>query len=219
MKISAPVLLVSLTLLSHSPAATVVIDNMTPGTQGFAASLSGPAAEVFPFDPFPDRQVAFSFISGPGAVALSQLTFIIFLGDVYLSPIEATLSTGSAVPGGVAALSLGTVTPAAAPAGQVLSISPAVPIPLAPSTEYWVHFTVPAGAGLYSILNNNNPVLSSGFSLGNTWYYDPDSSWTDITSGPQARVRLSVEAVPEPGVALLGMLAGLAVLCRRSRVN
>ena len=67
--------------------------------------------------------------------------------------------------------------------------------------------------------NGNAPVIEPGWTLGNTWYFAPDfgGSWTEVTSGPQARVELTVEAVPEPSTPLLGLVAAGMVLRRRRR--
>lgn len=215
-----PALAVSLLLGSVCQAATIAIDNLGAGTQGFAASLSGPTASFGIFGTFEDRQVAFSFVSGPAPVELTQLRFSINIGDVSIDPIQATLSTGGSVPGGINPITIGSAAPAApTPVSQLMTIMPAAPIQLAANTSYWIHFTVPTGSAIYTINNSNAPVIEPGWSLGNTWYYAPDfgGSWTEVTSGPQARVELTVEAVPEPGSALLGLVAGGMALRRRRR--
>lgn len=215
-----PALAVSLLLGSVCQAATIAIDNLGAGTQGFAASLSGPTASFGFFGTFEDRQVAFSFVSGPAPVELTQLRFSINIGDVSIDPIQATLSTGGSVPGGINPITIGSAAPTApTPVGQLMTIVPAAPIQLAANTSYWIHFTVPTGSAIYTINNSNAPVIEPGWSLGNTWYYAPDfgGSWTEVTSGPQARVELTVEAVPEPGSALLGLVAGGMALRRRRR--
>jgi hypothetical protein len=202
--------------LSH---ATLVINNLAAGTQGFALSLSGPAAEFFPGEPFNDRQVAFSFTTGADAVFLSNVSFSINIGDPSLSPVELTLSTGSVVPGGTGAISLGSVAPLSpTPGVQLLSLAPTSVVTLNPSTEYWMHFTVPAGAGIYAINNSNTPVFAPGWSMGNSWAYDPDfgGSWSELANGTQARVSIDVQTVPEPTTAMLGA-AGMFCLLRRRR--
>lgn len=211
---------ISLLLGSVCPAATVVISNLSGGTQGFGASLSGPSASFGFFGTFEDRQVAFSFVSGPDSVHLTQLRFSISIGDVAIDPIQATLSTGGPVPGGINPITIGSAAPAApTPVGQLLTIVPTVPVLLAANTSYWIHFTVPTGSAIYTINNNNAPVVDPGWTLGNTWYYEPDfgGSWTEVTSGPQARVEMTVEAVPEPSATLLGLVAGGIALRRRRR--
>jgi hypothetical protein len=211
-------LAVSLLLGSVCPAATVVIDNLGAGTQGFASSLSGPSASFGFFGTFEDRQVAFSFVSGPAPVELTRLRFSINIGDVSTDPIQATLSTGGSVPGGINPITIGSAAPAApTPVGQLLTIVPAAPIQLAANTSYWIHFTVPTGTAIYTINNSNAPVIEPGWTLGNTWFYEPDfgGSWTEVTSGPQARVELTVEAVPEASTSLLGLVATGLVLRRR----
>lgn len=198
--------------------AALVINNLVPGTQGFAASLSGPTAGDF-FAPFENRQFAFSFTTGLDTVTVTDFTFSINMGDAFLSPIQVTLSTGTVVPGGTGSMTLGSVAPLApTPIGQLLTITPASTITLQPSTEYWAHLTVPTGSAIYAVNNSNAPILASGWALGNSWYYDPDfgGSWTEITSGPQARVSLNVQTVPEPTTAMLGCLGALLV-CRRRR--
>lgn len=199
--------------------AALVINNITPSTQNFAASLSGPTAEIF-FSPFEDRQFAFSFTTGPDTVTVTDFTFSISLGDVILSPIQITLSTGTVVPGGTGGITLGTVAPLSpTPVGQLLTVTPTSTVTLTPSTNYWIHLTVPSGGGIYSVNNSNNPILAPGWSLGNSWYYEPDfgGSWTEITSGPKARVNLNVESVPEPTTVVLGAVSGLLLCTRRRR--
>ena len=133
---------------------TIVINNLTGGSQGFAASVSGPTAEFFPGAPFENRQVAFSFTTGPDIVTLTSLSFAVNVNDAPLTPIEITLSTGSVVPGGTGLLSLGTVAPLSpTPVGQLLSITPAATVTLNASTQYWLHFTVPTGGGIYTVNN------------------------------------------------------------------
>lgn len=212
-------LTVSLLLGSVCPAATVVIDNLGAGTQGFAASLSGPSAS-FVFGNFEDRQVAFSFVSGPAPVELTQLRFSINVGDISTDSIQATLSTGGSVPGGINPITIGSAAPAApTPVGQLLTIVPVAPIQLTANTSYWIHFTVPTGTAIYTINNSNAPVIEPGWTLGNTWFFEPDfgGSWTEVTSGPQVRIEMTVEAVPEPSSTLLGLVAGVVALRRRRR--
>lgn len=207
----------ALILLLLAPAiapGTVVIDNFGTGTQGFATSISGPAAVGFFGFPFADREVAFSFTTGQDEVWLTKLEFAVNITS-NASPIQVELSTGSAVPGGVDPVVIGSVAPASTlPTSQTLSISPAGGVHLAPSTLYWIHLTVPSGSGNYSFSNNNVPVIEPGWSLGNTWFRTGTSGiWSDLTSGPQARIRMTV--VPEPGAALLGSVGLLLVLRRR----
>ncbi len=194
----------------------MVIDNLGVGTQGFAASLSGPVATDFFGDPYDNREVAFSFTSGPALVALSELAFVSNLaGSPSLNSIQATLSTGTVAPGGQDLIALGLTTPTSnTPATQLLTITPSSPVPLTPNTTYWIHFTVPAGDAVYTINNSNAPVIASGWSLDNTWYYAPGDVWTEVSSGPQARMRLSVIPVPEPTTTSLAVVA-LALIRRR----
>lgn len=211
----------SLLLASTSQGSVIAISNLSGGTQSFGASLSGPTANFgFIGGEFENRQVAFSFITGTDTVQLTHFSFSISVGDVNLDPILATLSTGSSVAGGINPVTIGSVAPVSpVPVGQIMSIVPASPIPLQANTNYWVHFTVPAGAGIYSINNGNAPVVEPGWTLGNTWYYEPDFGglWTEVTSGPLARVRMTVETVPEPSGVLLGLAGGAMMLRRRRR--
>lgn len=204
-------------LIVHLPAAgwgAVVIDNLAAGTQGFAASLSGPTAVGFFGFPFANREVAFSFTSGPDLVRLTQMDFVVNITSS-ASPIQLMLSTGSSVPGGNDPVLIGSVAPAGnSPTTQTLTVVPASAIFLQPGTLYWVHFTVPSGSGNYTFNNGNAPVVDPGWSLGNTWSRSSSTSaWSELTSGPQARVRLTV--VPEPSALLLGACGLLAVLRRR----
>ena len=145
----------------------------------------------------------------------------VLLGSsIFFSPIQVTLSTGTVVPGGTGGLTLGTVAPLSpTPVGQLLTVTPTSTVTLTPSTNYWIHLTVPSGGGIYSVNNSNNPILAPGWSLGNSWYYEPDfgGSWTEITSGPQARVNLNVQSVPEPTTIVLGAVSGLLLCTRRRR--
>lgn len=212
-----PVALLLSAFASASPGAVLAINNFGAGTQGFAASLSGPTAEIFSF-PFDNREFAFSFGTGAVPVEVTSLRFVVNIGDVFIDSIHAELSTGSPVAGPVSGVSLGNVAPgAASPITQTLTMLPATTITLAPATTYWVHLTVPSGGAIYSVLNNNVPVFEPGWSLGNSWYYDPDSGWAEITSGPQARIQLNVQPVPEPTAAGLGLALLAAVATRRQR--
>lgn len=210
----AAVLILLLLAPALSPGA-VVIDNFGTGTQGFAHSLSGPTAVGFFGFPFADREVAFSFTTGPEEVWMTKLEFAINVTS-NASAIQLELSTGSAVPGGVDPVVIGSVAPASnIPTSQTLSISPLGGVHLEASTLYWIHLTVPSGSGNYSFSNNNVPVVEPGWSLGNTWSRTGTSGvWSELNSGPQARIRMTV--VPEPGVALLGS-AGLLLVLRRRR--
>lgn len=196
-------------------SGAVVIDNLSGGTQGFAASLSGPSAVGFLGFPFADREVAFSFTSGPDLVRLAQLDFMVNITS-NASPIQVMLSTGSAVPGGNDPVLVGSVAPAGnSPTTQTLSIVPAGSIFLQPATLYWVHLTVPTGSGNYTLNNNNAPVVDPAWALGNTWSRTSSTgAWSEINSGPQARIRLTV--VPEPSALLLGS-CGLLLALRRRR--
>jgi hypothetical protein len=201
--------------LSH---ATIVINNLAMGTQSFGASLSGPTAEFFPGSPFDNREIAFTFTTGADVVTLTSLTFSVNVGAPSISPIEFTLSTGSAVPGGTGALSLGSVAPLSdTPVGQTLTLTPSSTVTLNAATEYWLHVTVPAGGGIYAFNNTNTPTFAPGWSLGNTWYYEPDfgGGWTEVTSGPKARISMNVATVPEPTTAVLGSMGALLLLRRR----
>ena len=206
-------------LAAHSAkAAVVVIDNLASGTQSFSASLSGPTATGFFGGPFADREVAFSFVTGSTASVLTELMFVANLGNANLDPIQLTLSTGASVPGGTNPVILGSVAPAqSTPTSQTMTITPTVPPPLAANTQYWVHFTVPSGGSIYTITSTNTPTYAPGWLLESIWYNAPNSSWIDVTSGPVARIRMSVESVPEPESAVLGALACALFFRRRRR--
>lgn len=194
----------------------VVIDNLATGSQSFSLSLSGPTATGFLGGPFADREVAFSFTTGSYDTTLNKLEFYIAIGKPILGPIQMTLSTGSSVPGGVDPVILGSVTPTStSPTIQLLEIVPTIPADLAANTLYWVHVTVPSGGALYSFANTNTPIVESGWNLGNTWSRTPFTTWSELDSGPVARIRLTV---PEPSSALLGGLGVLFLLRRRRRV-
>ncbi|OYV06069.1 MAG: hypothetical protein CFE26_08310 [Verrucomicrobiales bacterium VVV1] len=194
--------------------AAVVIDNLAAGTQSFSLSVSGPTATGFLGGSFADREVAFSFSTGAYDTTLNKIEFYIAIGKPILSPIQMTLSTGSSVPGGIDPVVLGSVTPAStSPTVQLLEITPVIPASLTANTLYWIHVTVPSGGAVYSFANTDTPQIESGWSLGNTWSRTPSSSWSELSSGPVARIRLTV---PEPSSALLGGL-GLLLLLKRKR--
>lgn len=219
MKINPRVLLLAGILLVPSIGrGAVVIDNLATGTQSYSASISGPEAPGFFFGTFEDREVAFSFTTGSTAVYLTELTFVIAIGNSFRDPIQLTMSTGASVPGGVGPVVLGSVTPATSPTSQTLTLNPTVPPLLSASTLYWIHVTVPAGKAIYSFANTNTPVIEPGWSLGTTWEQSPLSSWSELTSGPRARIRMTVDPIPEPGAALLlGSLGAIVLVKRRSR--
>jgi hypothetical protein len=205
-------------LLVHVPSmvsGAVVIDNLAAGSQGFAASISGPSAVGFLGFPFANREIAFSFTSGPDLVRLTQFDFMVNITS-NASPIQVMLSTGSGVPGGNDPVLVGSAAPAStSPTTQTLTIVPAGSVFLQPGTLYWVHLTVPTGSGNYSFNNSNAPMVDPSWSLGNTWSRSSSTgAWSEITSGPQARVRLTV--VPEPSALLLGS-CGLLLALRRRR--
>lgn len=196
--------------------AAVVIDNLATGTQSFSLSVSGPTATGFLGGSFADREVAFSFTTGAYDTTLNMIEFYIAIGKPVLSPIQMTLSTGSSVPGGIDPVVLGSVTPAStSPTVQLLEIAPFIPASLTANTLYWIHVTVPSGGAVYSFANTDTPQIESGWGLGNTWSRTPSSSWSELNSGPVARIRLTV---PEPSSALLGGL-GLLLLLKRKRVR
>lgn len=200
-----------------SQAATVIaIDNLAVGSQSFSASLSGPTATSFFGGDFSDREVAFSFTTGSIDAYLTELKFVTSIGNAQLSPIQLTLSTGTSVPGGVNPVVLGSVAPASSsPITQTLTVGPTIPPVLLANTTYWIHMTVPTGGGIYSIANTNTPIAEPGWSLGTTWLQDPLDPWSELTSGPVARIRMTVETIPEPQAALLGGLGIIALLRRR----
>ena len=195
--------------------AAVVIDNLANGSQSFSQSISGPTATGFLGGSFANREVAFSFTTGSYNTTLNQLDFVVAIGNANLSPIQLELSTGSSVPGGVDPVILGIATPGStSPTVQQLSVTPFVPTPLLANTLYWIHVTVPTGGAVYSFANTNTPTLESGWSLGNSWSRTPSSSWSELDSGPVARIRLTI---PEPASALLGGLGMILLLGRRRR--
>lgn len=150
--------------------AVVVIDNITAGSQGFASGASGPnAGGTGPFSSgAKNNETAFLVTTGPAGGQLTSLDLVISLADND-SPITATISTGATVPGGNNPVSLGSTTPTATSGITTITFNPAAPVPLASSSTYWIHFTVPSGAGWYSVLNSDAPVESLGWDLGNTY--------------------------------------------------
>ena len=208
----------ALTILVPSVQAAVVIDNLTLGAQSFAQTLSGPTATgFFGFGSLADREIAFSFTTGSQDVYLTELVFAVAVGKPILDPIQFALSTGAVVPGGTSPLVIGSVAPVSeTPTNQTLTLVPGPTVLLENNTTYWMHVTVPSGAAVYSFQNTTSQVIEPGWSLGNSWANFPGSTWTELTSGPQARIRMSVEAVPEPAAALIGG-CGIILLLRRRR--
>ena len=212
------IVLSSLLLCNQNASATVVINNLTGGTQGFAASLSGPDTLDFFGGPFENREFAFSFTTGSVTVLLTEFVFQVYIDTI--SPIQIDLSTGTNAPGGTGTIGLGSVEPTSlSPAFQFLTLTPSLSPTLQANTQYWIHMTVPSGAGNYSVLNGNAPIVNPGWTLGNSYFTSPGDSWNELTSGPVARVRLTVEEVPEPCVGFLSGMGLLLILRRRRTSN
>ncbi len=200
----------------HSAAYTA-IDNIGNGSNAFSHTLSGPTATGFFMPvPFPDREVAYSFTTGAEDTYLDSLSFTLNTGKGILSPVQVVLSQGALAPGGMGSVTLGSVAPSSSPANQVLTITPGFSTVLSASTSYWLHFTVPVGAALYSLPSSDGAVLASGWAMGITWYKTPSSAWTDGNASLGGDIRLNVTPIPEPSSALLGGL-GVLILLRRRR--
>lgn len=203
-------------VLTHAAQAVVVIDNLAAGTQGFAVTVSGPSPGGF-FAPPPNGEVAFSFVTGTDRTYINSLIVSVNVSNSS-QPLVATLSRGASVPGGVGEVEIGSVAGVSGgPITQTLTFVPGAQLILEASTRYWVHFTVDAGNGSYSVNNTNTPVVDPEWTLENSHYRSNSlNPWTEVTSGPQARVRLDVTVIPEPTAALLGGM-GMLVLLRRRR--
>lgn len=207
-----------LLFLATDSRAAVVIDNLTLGSQSSSLSLSGPTATTgfFVQLPFPDREVAFSFTTAAQATQLTKLLFAVSIAKPSLDPIQWALSTGTSAPGGTNTQIIGSVAPASSsPTSQILTLTPSTPILLDANTTYWMHITVPTGAALYSFQNTDSQIIEPGWSLGNSWSKDPSNPWNELTSGPQARIRMSVAPIPEPSAMLLGGVGLIAFMRRR----
>lgn len=212
------ILATALGLIANTTSrASVVIDNLATGTQSSSTSLSGPTAFIRFFGPFANREVSFSFTTDSNDSMLTELAFTLGIGSIQLDPIQVTLSTGSSAPGGSNPIVLGSVAPTSlTPMTQLLTVTPAQPTALSANTQYWVLFSVPSGSSIYTIGNSDAPVIEPGWTLGTTWYRNPNTTWEELDSGPLAKVRLSVETVvPEPSCALLGGISMLLLLKRK----
>lgn len=216
-----PTLAGAFTLIGSSHAA-LVIDNLGVSSGG-SSSASGPTAAFFGgLSPFPDREAAFNFTTGNSDAYLNELQISLAIGD-NASPMLATLSTGSTAPGGTNPIALGAFAPASAsPTIQTASFTQAVStVLLTANTEYWVHLTVPTGAGIYTMSFSDTPTYANGYMLDEAWGFTPASGipptgWNlDNTSGV-ARIRLDVTTIPEPSTTLIAGL-GLVTLLRRRR--
>jgi len=210
-------LLVAFLATALTSRGAVVIDNLTIGSQSSSQSLSGPSAVSGFFGaPFPDREVAFSFLTGNSQYQLNSLEFAVAIGGGSLSPIMVTLSTGTLAPGGINPFSLGMVAPTSnSPTNQILAIVPTTATILEANTLYWIHYTVPTGNALYSIANSNTPTVDPEWTLGNSWSRTPTSPWSELDSGPVPRIRMTVTPIPEPAASLLGGIGCLLLLRRR----
>lgn len=216
MKIIRLSLVTALTAVWFAPhaRAVVVIDNLTAGANNFASTVSGPVGGGL-FAPPPNRETAFSFVTSSYGSYLDLFELSVNISNNSVG-LQATISTGSSVPGGTGSTLIGTVAPASSsPVTQILTFAPASTILLTASTRYWIHLTVPSGSGSYAINNTTSQIIEPGWSLENSHYLDP-GGWNEITSGPQARMRLTVTPVPEPTAPLLGGV-GLLFLLRRRR--
>lgn len=218
MKSGIPILFAALLLAPSASPAAVVINNLSGGTQGFSESLSGPdGLDDFGF-PFQNHEIAFSFTTSSATVNLTEIAFLASIGGAGLSPIRLTLSAGASAPGGTAPVVLGSVTPGGnVPITQLLSVSPSSLVTLAANTTYWVHFTVPSGPDIYTVLSANQPVVEPGWSLGTTWRTDEFTPWEEINSILHPRVRLTVQAVPEASSFLIASLSAVLAISMRRR--
>jgi len=215
MKATLPSLLAAFAVASNA-GAVVVIDNLATGTLSFATSVTGPVGGGF-LAPPPGRESAFSFVTGTTASYLDSLELLINVVNNSVG-IQVELSTGSSVPGGTNPVVIGSTNAAASPVTQLVSVTPSSTIVLDASTRYWIHLTVPSGSGAYSFNNTNTPSIASGWALENTYEY-AFSTWSEITGGPQARIRLSATPVPEPSPTLLGGIGIFLLLRRRQRAR
>ena len=213
MKFTLPFLLAALAITSKV-GAVVVIDNFTPGGNSFATSVTGPVGGGF-FAPPPNRQSTFSFVTGSDVSYLDTLEVVVNVGNNN-SGMLATISTGSSLPGGSGGTVISTVTAASSPITQVLTFSPTSTILLNAATQYWILFSVPSGSGVFSMNNTTNVTTAPGWTLENTYFYAP-TTWTELSSGPQARIRLSVTPIPEVSSPMMGCIGVFLLLRRRNR--
>lgn len=203
-------------VLSQAAQAVVVIDNLAAGTQGFAATVSGPTGGGF-FAPPPNGQAVFSFVTGTDRTYINSLSVSVNVSNSS-QPLVATLSSGPTIPSVAGPIEIGSVAgTVGGPITQTLTFVPGSQLILEAATRYWIHFAVNVGNGSYTLNNTNTPVVDPEWTLENSHYRSNSlSPWNEVTSGPQARVRLDVTVIPEPAAALLGGM-GMLVLLRRRR--
>lgn len=213
MKYTLPSLIAAIAITSNV-RAVVVIDNLTPGGNSFASSVTGPVGSGI-FAPPPNRQSTFSFVTGSNASYLDMLEIVVNVSN-NSSGMQAVISTGSSLPGGSGGTVISTVIAASSPITQVLTFTPSSTILLDAATQYWVLLSVPSGSGAFSMNNTTNVTTAPGWTLENTYFYEP-SFWTELSSGPQARIRLSVTPIPEVSAPMMGCIGVFLLLRRRNR--
>lgn len=201
-------------VITSDARAVVVIDNLTAGANSFATSITGPIGGGF-FAPPPNRQSVFSFVTGTDVSYLDTLQIVVNLANSS-SGMQAAISTGSSVPGGTGETIVATVNAATSPITQTLTFTPMSTILLNAATRYWIRLSVPSGSGAFALNNTTGATTALGWTLENTHSYAP-SSWTELDSGPQARIRLSVTPIPETTSSMVGCIGVFLLLRRRTR--
>lgn len=201
-----------------------VLDGITGGTFGASSTdITGSTASVTLFNTpisIADRESAIRFQTGAHPSTLEELEFHITVRDFTdLAPIHVTLSTGASAPGGTGTVNLGSVVPPSTTNfNQTLGLN-GNSTPLAPNTEYWLHFTTNGTDANYSLATSNLLNTTGNWAVTDVAYtHPPATPWTSI-NGIHPAIRLDVvETVPEPAPLLLGSL-GLMMLFKRRRPN